>query len=110
MHTYKPHRVWEITGAETLVLLRATIRLKIIKGDIRNIPNEIFKNVNTVVHLAGALGVQTLVLGSKAPSWCHTVMNMPLYKSVEVMNEWTPATATKRIKEKLDGIVKLRSA
>ena len=65
---------------------------------------------NTVVHLAGALGVQTLVLGSKAPSWCHTVMNMPLYKSVEVMNDWTPATAAKRIKEKLDGIVKLRSA
>lgn len=32
--------------------LKKNNRLKIIKGDIRNIPNEIFKNVNTVVHLA----------------------------------------------------------
>ena len=65
---------------------------------------------NTVVHLAGALGVQTLVLGSKAPSYCHTVMNLPLYNSVETLNDWTPATAAKRIKDKLDGIVKLRRA
>lgn len=65
---------------------------------------------NTVVHTAGAVGTQCLVLNSEAPSWSNTVMNMPLYKSVHTLNDWTPEYVAKKIKERLDVTEQLRRA
>lgn len=57
---------------------------------------------NTIVHTAGALGAPCLVLNSKAPSWSDTVMNMPIYNSVSVLNDWSLESAAAKIKERLN--------
>lgn len=53
------------------------------------------------VHLAGALGVPTLVMLGEGPTWTCGGPTMPWWNSVEVMRDWTPESVAARLNEVL---------
>lgn len=56
-----------------------------------------------VAHLAGALGVKTIVMLNKHPAWRCGGPTMPWYDSMEVMRDWAFEDVRARIGEVLSG-------